>query len=130
MNIRDVIYSTLKNDSVVGPAVLSGSIYKICPIPFVQQYTAPYITYQQIGEPIGNVPQAKIPRFQISVFHTTAVLADSLAESVRLAMMGINGDYTGISVAYAQFENKIELYEELAKINYFVLDYRILYKES
>lgn len=127
MNIRDVIFTTLSTDSTVGTAVKSGTIYKISPIPMVQQWTAPYITYQQVSEPVSIVTQARAPRYQISVFHTSAVLADSLAEAVRTAMKGINGNYNGISVAYAQLENKIELYDETSELNYYILDYRILH---
>lgn len=130
MNIREVIFKVLSEDATVASYVQDGSIFKISPIPMNQEYTAPYITYQGVSEPVSEVTESEVPRYQISCFAESANTAFEISEAVIKAMRGINGDYTGISVAYAQKENRIELFDDVTKLNYYVLDYRILHTRS
>lgn len=116
----NAIYHLLSTNATVGPALLSGGVYKIYPLTGYLEDEVPFITYQSIDERANRTKAADagpdIITMQINIVHTNYNEARTLAKAVRAALDLQQGLINGATIQTIAYQSQRDLWEDGARL--------------
>lgn len=118
MNAGKIIFYILANSAPITAALGTSSVNvahkKVYRIIAPQRETAPFITYQQVGEVPDQSAQGlkvRTPFFQVSVWATTPDIADTISELCITALDNVSGTVDSLKFDNILYTNNQETIE-------------------
>lgn len=128
--IEEGLYIHLTTDSDVNNLIST----RCYPVKLPQGFSLPALTYQRISgyrsyDLQGHTGRG-IPRFQIDCWAGTYSAVRDLANKVRLALNGVNGDMGGENVEGVELVGDRDDFDEQTEYRRVIMEFKIPHKEA